>query len=177
MRRPHGWHAHVGIEARTAAVLYGAPTPAGTSPSSPAGVPSLHGLCRCKTSAPLSPRAGPYCLRPTHAFPSAIGSGRLTLPALSAWLAYILTHCGNGPGAAYTVLSMRRRAEPSSLGPAKSRRGFEPNLLPRPYPTANGVSSSLVRLPHFHRAPSSDGAPFFPKRFDLPDCKDRHPCK
>ena len=177
MRQPHGWHAHVGIEAAMAADLYRRRRQRAHLPPRRPAFPPCTGFAWCKTSAPLSPRAGPYCLRPTHAFPSAIGSGRLTLPALSAWLAYILTHCGNGPGAAYTVLSMRRRAEPSSLGPAKSRHGFEPNLLPRPYPTANGVSSSLVRLPHFHKAPSSDGASFFPKRFDLPDCKDRHPCK
>jgi hypothetical protein len=89
------------------------------------------------------------------------GSIKLTIPcarrmadmSAPALLERLVTHIFS--------LSLRRPTESSSLGPAVSRRGFEPNLLPRLGPTANGVSSSLVRLPHFRWAPSSDGALFF----------------
>lgn len=62
-------------------------------------------------------------------------------------------------GASIYALSLRRRLNllPRS---AVSRHRIRLNLLPRPRSTANGVPSSLVRLPHFHRAPSSDGALF-----------------
>ncbi len=116
-----------------------------------------------QTSALLSPRAGPYCFLkrkcPSKTF--GFGSIKLTIPcarrmadmSAPALLERLVTHIFS--------LSLRRPTESSSLGPAVSRRGFEPNLLPRLGPTANGVSSSLVRLPHFRWAPSSDGALFF----------------
>ena len=58
-------------------------------------------------------------------------------------------------------LSLRCRPESSSLGPAMSRHraSVEPSSLDEAR-QADGVSSSLVRLPHFHKAPSSDGAFF-----------------
>jgi hypothetical protein len=138
----------------------------------------LHGLGPVQYFGPALPSSGALLFGAIAACAVITErSNSLTIPALSAWLAYTSTHCGNGLGAAYTVLSMRRRTEPSSLGPADNRHGSNRILLPRLGPMANGVSSSLVRLPHFHKAPSSDGASFFPKRFDVPDCEERHPCK
>ena len=58
--------------------------------------------------------------------------------------------------------SMRRRTASSSRGPVFPDTGFEPNLLPwfrSKRQTAFPPPSSGCH--HFHKAPSSDGAPFF----------------
>ena len=69
-------------------------------------------------------------------------------------------------------LSLRRRTESSSLGPASLRHGSNAessSLGWTHWQTANPPPSPVCH--HFRRAPSSDGAPFFallPRPFDEP---------
>ena len=68
----------------------------------------------------------------------------------------------------HRTLLPRSRRPPTRIAAEPSSLGLDP--------TANGVSSSLVRLPHFHKAPSSDGASFF-RAFHPSDCRRARPCK
>ena len=161
MRQPHGWHTKRLLERRTSGDLYRFATPAGIF-SLLACSASLLREVRLPQLWPCSPlEQGLIFFWKDFSKTFCFGSNILTFPCTRRMADMSAPTLRIGRATSIYSVSLRRRPNPP------------PSVLHLPTldcsrtsslgvnPTANGVSSSLVRLPHFHKAPSSDGASFF----------------
>lgn len=174
MRLAHSSHDNVVIDGSAIATYIPAQTSAeriSSLPCSPCVPP-----CRCSasvTSAPLSPRAEPYFFPPCKlstpaAFSIAAGgfqrsvhlseqrsrardrrSAFLTHPCIRCMAPMTLPALLDGPEIIIFVLVDVTRFLSSSLGPRLRHRTELLSSSLELGPPANGVSSSLVHLPHF----------------------------